>query len=114
MRLLILISAIFLTGQAIADTEFTVKPDRIEMKTAVKEEADDATEDKDSAPATKAQDYNSSRSNTTRLMDATPAQDYNNSRSNNLDSVAVDDDSDDDSIPVEDEAPANHNTTRQR
>ncbi len=93
MRLLILISAIFLTGQAIADTEFTVKPDRIEMKTAVKEEADDATEDKDSAPATKAQDYNSSRSNTTRLMD---------------------DDSDDDSIPVEDEAPANHNTTRQR
>ena len=51
MKLLILISAIFLAGQAVADTEFTVKPDRIEMKTAVKEEAEDATEEKESAPA---------------------------------------------------------------
>ena len=99
MRLLILITAVFIAGQAVAETEFTVKPDRIEMKKAIKDDGEDATEDKESAPATKAQDYNSSRSNTTSA--AGPVDTDSNE----------DSDSDEDMEAV---APANHNTTRQR
>ncbi len=110
MRLLILIAAVLLAGQAIADNNIEVRVNRIEMKEAVKDEADDATEEKESAPATRAQDYNSSRSNTTSV-------------------AALDDDDDGDSVPTDDvcengvdndcdsprdTAPANHNTTRSK
>lgn len=92
MKIFLFLASILLTGAALADSEVEVRVNRIEMAVAAPDESGDATEG--TSAGTRAQDYNSSRSNTTSLREhdenldrpAVPsgkAQDYNSSRSNN-------------------------------
>ena len=135
MRTAVLVAALLATGIAFADNEFTMKPDRIEMKKGVVDNGDTGDDGTDSA--TRAQDYNSSRSNTTsarkgdvdkrakklkpkpRLSSAaskpgspnsgaTRAQDYNSSRSNTTSAIELDTDSDGDSIDARTCKPGNN------
>ena len=100
MKTLIFGIALLAAGLAYADTEHNIKVNRIEMTEAATDEGDDQ---KDSIGATRATDYNSSRSNrgdAVRLdddvdagdaSDGTRATDYNSSRSNKADSAKASD-----------------------
>ncbi len=99
MKIFLVVLPLFLASQVLADTEKNIKVNRIEMTEVV---TDDVDAQKDNAPATKATDYNSSRSNrgdSVRLddvvedddaSDGTRATDYNSSRSNKADSAQAD------------------------
>ena len=67
MKLLILIAVLALSASAHAQ----MSPDRIEEKKGIAQDTSDdvQTEAKDASPKTKAQDYNSSRSNTTSAVE---------------------------------------------
>mgnify|MGYP001822368808 CR=1 FL=1 len=69
MRLLILLAGLVLAGGAFADQQHDIRVNRIEMKAAAPDQGDDAEESKEKSSQTKAQDYNSSRSNTTSAIE---------------------------------------------
>ena len=126
MRLLILLAGLVLATAVIADEKPTTITKQLDKSSPVMMTTDapsDESDDKENADQskTRAQDYNSSRSNTTSRADtmnaqdfvssggtpaprpnATRAQDYNSSRSNTTMAIELDDDSDGDSIPADD------------
>lgn len=140
MRVLILITTALFSGIVFAEQELEVRVNRIEMAATAPDEPQDEAEDasvkrkaaarkksvakRKATARTRAQDYNSSRSNKESRAALAEGGDYNSSRSNKT--HALDTDDDDDSIPTEtcangvdddcdgavDESPANHNTTR--
>ncbi len=96
MRILVFLAGMLLISGVIADDESKPLAKRIDKSTPVL-----MTEPPSDEPeASKAQDYNSSRSNTTSRVDETRAQDYNSSRSNNINALDTDDDGD--TVPTED------------
>ncbi len=99
MKYFVVASTLLFTGLALAEPEFTVKVDRIEMSVTAPEESDIKTDKTDATTDTKAQGYNSSRSNRTVLKASPASIDYNSSRSNN--SSAIDPDDDGDGIDTE-------------
>ena len=127
MRTAVAIATCLVAGLAFADADIKVKPIRMEVGAAAPAEETDARGDTGSSNATRAQDYNSSRSNTTSLRQpddpilrkrpgrttaadaashagqptsrGVAARDYNSSRSNNINGVA---DNDGDSDPAPD------------
>ena len=126
MRLLILLAGLALASAVMADEKPKTIAKQLDKSSPVMMTSDapsdesDAKENSDSSK-TRAQDYNSSRSNTTSRADtvnardfaasrgepapksnATRAQDYNSSRSNTTTAIELDDDSDGDSIPTDD------------
>lgn len=136
MKTVLFVTSLLVAGTALAADEVEVRVNRIEMAVAASDEPDGTTGKDQSGPSgTRAQDYNSSRSNTTSLRaqdqrsdrpagSRGKAQDYNSSRSNNSSRIDTDSDGDsvddavcakgvdDDCDSATDEAPANHNTTR--
>lgn len=106
-RLLILLAGLALASGAFADQQHDIRVNRIEMKATAPDEGDDAEESKETETRTKAQDYNSSRSNTTTAIDTDDDGD-------SVDTEECTDSVDDDCTGRDDEAPANHNTTRSK
>ena len=107
MRLLILLAGLVLAGGAFADQQHDIRVNRIEMKAAAPDQGDDAEESKEKSSQTKAQDYNSSRSNTTTAIDTDDDGD-------SVETEECTDSVDNDCTGKDDEAPANHNTTRSK
>ena len=132
MNRLLLLAALIIAAPALADDEKKVPVKRVDASTPILQAVQDPATDVGDVASTRAQDYNSSRSNneSTRAVSGVAASegaDYNSSRSNKT--HALDDDSDGDSVdeavcsngvdqdcdsPVDAAAiaPANHNTTR--
>ena len=106
MRTVLFFWGLLLAFAAVAESEVDVRVNRIEMSVTAPEEGDDA-KSSDQGKSTKAQDYNSSRSNNTN--GEAPVDDVDS------DDDSIDEDTcngvDDDCDGVTD-APANHNTTR--
>lgn len=116
MKRLILIAGLLLTGSAMAD-ESAKSPirelDKSSTKAAATAPAPEASArelDKSSTKSAAAQDYNSSRSNTTTAVDAVDTDDDDDG----IDTEECVNAVDNDCTGKEDEAPANHNTTRSR
>jgi hypothetical protein len=126
MRLLILLAGLVLVSTVMAEEKPKTIAKQLDKSSPVMMATDapsDESNDKenDDESKTRAQDYNSSRSNTTSRAEtvnardfaasrgepaqkpnATRAQDYNSSRSNISTAIELDDDSDGDSIPTDD------------
>lgn len=122
MNRLLLLAALIIVAPAMADDEKKVPVKRIDASSPAMQAVENAAVDVQDAGATRAQDYNSSRSNTTAR-----SADYNSVRSNKTHTVDPDDDGDgvdtavcgngvdddcDGPVDAERVAPANHNTTR--
>ena len=76
MKSLIFIAALLAAGVTLAEEEVQIRVNRMETAVAAPQETEEDAKETDEASATKAQDYNSSRSNTTTA--AGPAEDLNN------------------------------------
>lgn len=121
MKVLVLITAALFSGIVFAEQELEVRVNRIEMAVAA---PDDPQEDAEEANAKRKAVARKKSVAKRKATARTRAQDYNSSRSNKTHSLDTDDDGD--SIPTEscgngvdddcdgavDERPANHNTTR--
>lgn len=108
MRLLILLAGLVLAGGAFADQEKDIRVNRIEMKAAATDKDEEtAKESEDTSSETKAQDYNSSRSNRTGAVDTDDDGD-------SIEAEECTDAVDNDCTGEDDESPANHNTTRSK
>ena len=126
MRTLIVIAAALCANAALAEAELEVRVNRIDMAVTAPEPTDEIAKETEETSGIKAQDYNSSRSNSESVTAPVNGADYNSSRSNKTHSIDTDDDSDSDDMytdPCRDgvdqdcdapraAAPANHNTTR--
>ena len=99
MKIFLFLASILLAGVASADSKVEVRVNRIDMAVAAPDDPGDTNGGDAANAGTRAQDYNSSRSNTTSLRDQDEnidrpvssggkAQDYNSSRSNNSSVVA--------------------------
>ena len=105
MKALVLIVAALLAGTAVAESELEVRVNRIDMAVTAPEPTEDEAKTTDANPGTKAQDYNSSRSNTTSGIDV-------DSDDDGIDEQVCSDSVDEDCDAPRKTAPANHNTTR--
>jgi hypothetical protein len=95
--LLFFLALTIAAGAAVADTDLEVRVNRIEMAVTAPDDSDAESDTADATDKSAATDHNSSRSNKTSSVAAPePATSHNASRSNR--SLAVDPDSDNDSV----------------